>query len=103
MGHARALIGKDDADAMADEIVKNNLSVREAEKLAAGDAKPKSKKSKAAKVVQPFDANTAALEGDLGALLGAKVKLDHKGEGGEVRISYTSLEQLDSLCERFGL
>jgi len=103
MGHARALIGKDDADAMADQIVKNGLTVREAEKLASGDSKPKAKKSKAGKTVEPFDANTAALEGDLGAVLGAKVKLDHKGEGGELRISYTSLEQLDSLCERLGL
>jgi len=102
MGHARALIGNDDADALADEIVKNGLTVRDAEKLASRGASPKPKK-KAAKVVEPFDANTAALEGDLGALLGAKVKLDHKGEGGELRITYTSLEQLDSLCERFGL
>ncbi len=105
MGHARALIGKPDADAMADEIVKRGLTVREAEKLAGGDTKPKAKakKPKAGKIAQPYDANTAALEADLSAALGAKVTLDHNGEGGELRISYTSLEQLDGLCERFGL
>lgn len=101
-GHARALVGKDDADAMADEIVKKSLTVRDAERLASGGAKP-GKAAKPAKVVEPLDADTVALEADLGAALGAKVKLQHKGQGGELVISYTSLEHLDGLCERFGL
>ena len=104
MGHARALIGKDDADAMADQIVKRSLTVRDAERLATGEksAAPKTKLAPAS-ATQPTDANTAALEADLGAALNAKVKLEHKGQGGELVISYTSLEHLDSLCERFGL
>jgi len=101
-GHARALIGKSDADAMADDIVKRGLTVRDAERLAGGNAKP-SKKKKQTDSREPFDANTAALEADLGAVLGAKVKIDHAGKGGQLTISYKDLEQLDSLCERFGL
>ena len=104
MGHARALIGKDDADAMADEIVKRSLTVRDAERLASGE-KPSAANPKAstAATPQPTDANTAALEADLGAALSAKVKLEHKGQGGSLTISYTSLEHLDALCERLGL
>jgi len=101
-GHARALVGKSDADAMADDIVKRGLTVRDAERLAGGSAKPAKRKKQAA-VSEPFDANTAALEADLGAVLGAKVKIDHSGKGGQLMISYTDLEHLDSLCERFGL
>ena len=101
-GHARALVGKSDADAMADDIVKRGLTVRDAERLAGGSAKPAKRKKQAA-VSEPFDANTAALEADLGAVLGAKVKIDHSGKGGQLMISYTELEHLDSLCERFGL
>lgn len=104
MGHARALIGKDDADAMADDIVKRGLSVRDVERLASGDAKPKpAGKKKAANTFVPSDANTASLEADLGAALGAKVKIEHKGQGGELTISYASLEQLDTICEQLGL
>lgn len=107
MGHARALIGKDDADAMADEIVRRGLTVREAEKLALGGAKPESAPrtpvSAIGTPIEPFDANTVALEADLGAALGAKVSIAHKGEGGQLTIDYKSLEQLDSICERLGL
>ena len=105
MGHARALIGKDDADAMADEIVRRGLTVREAEKLASGDPKPtpRTPVSAIGSPIEPFDANTAALEADLGAALGAKVSIAHKGEGGRLTIDYKSLEQLDSICERLGL
>lgn len=101
-GHARALIGKSDADAMADDIVKRGLTVRDAERLASGGTKPVAKNKKTENR-GPFDANTAALEADLGAALGAKVKIDHAGKGGKLLISYTDLEHLDSLCERFGL
>jgi len=32
--------------------------------------------------------------------LGMIVAIDHKGKGGELRVSYRSLEQLDELCRR---
>ncbi len=102
-GHARALIGKSDADAMADDIVKRGLTVRDAERLAGGTAKVSKKKKKPTAASEPFDANTAALEADLSAALGAKVKIDHAGKGGQLTITYNDLEQLDSVCERLGL
>lgn len=103
MGHARTLIGKEDAEALADQIVKRDLSVRDAEKLALGDLPAKSRGAKPKQEFEPLDANTAALEADLGALLSAKVKLEHKGQGGQLVISYTSLDHLDAVCEKLGL
>lgn len=101
-GHARALIGKRDAEAMADDIVKRGLTVRDTERLAAGATKTAKKKKNAVATV-PTDANTAALEADLGAAIGAKVTIEHMGKGGHLTISYKDLEQLDSICERLGL
>ena len=49
------------------------------------------------------DADTAALEADLAAALGAPVSIDHRGEGGVIAISYKSLSMLDDICERLRL
>jgi len=88
-GHARTLIGRDDAVARAKEIVEGLLSVREAEQRSA------THKSSKRKVVLK-DPNTRALEESVSNSLGLKVQVIHKGsKGGEVRIAYKTLEQLD--------
>ncbi|MAY26681.1 MAG: chromosome partitioning protein ParB [Polycyclovorans sp.] len=101
-GHARALITADDPAALAREVIKKGLSVRETEKLA---KKPVgnifSDGSKARQRPNPEkDADTKALEGDLSANLGMKVALNHKPgqEKGQITISYESLDELDTLC-----
>ena len=33
-------------------------------------------------------------------VLGLRVAIEHKGQGGEIRIRYKTLEQLDGLCRR---
>lgn len=105
-GHARPLIGHDDAEVLAERIVSKGLSVREAEKLAKGDAAKAAASNGSAAQGQGAampDANTVALQSDLGAALGTKVRIDHQGEGGRVIIDYKSLDHLDELCEKFGL
>lgn len=106
VGHARALIAYYDAEALADEAVRKNLSVREVENRIRNDAATlgnqlanaeKSRKQPRA------DADTEALQADLSAALGAKVKIEHKGKGGRLVIKYKSLDQLDELCEKLGL
>jgi ParB family transcriptional regulator, chromosome partitioning protein len=93
-GHARTLIGVDDPEARAREIVEGALNVRRAEQQA------KSKSGGAPKP-HPKDADTRALEESTSNRLGLKVQILHKGEkGGEVRIAYRSLEQLDDLIRR---
>lgn len=100
-GHARALVGRDDALALAQDIVSKGLSVRQAEALTrdggAKAGKPGAGKA-AAKSVK--DADTLALEHDLAALLGLKVDINDHGGRGTVVVHYESLEQLDQVLAR---
>lgn len=102
-GHARALIGHPDARELARDAVARNLSVREVEALVGAKSKkansPKSTTTNAKK-----DADTTSLEGDLSAALGATVEINHRtGGAGVVTIKYGSLDQLDAICEKFGV
>ncbi len=99
-GHARALVTADDPAALAREIVKKGLSVREAEALAKR-AKPTAKKTAPPTHVKK-DADTRALENDLTAALGFKVSIDHNETSGKgaVQIRYASLEELDDICAK---
>jgi ParB family chromosome partitioning protein len=93
-GHARTLIGVDDPEAAARLIVDSALNVREAEQRS---------KRKPPKPWEPFPKNpdTRALESSLSNMLGLKVEiLDQGDRGGELRIAYKTLEQLDDLCRR---
>jgi ParB family chromosome partitioning protein len=93
-GHARTLIGRDDAEARAKEIVAGLLSVREAEQRSASHKSSKRK-------VALKDPNTRAWEESVTNALGLKVQVIHKGsKGGEVRIAYKTLEQLDEINRR---
>lgn len=97
-GHARALVNTQNPSELARQIIRGNLSVREAEALVrkGGAEIQKRPQPKAPKK----DADTRAIEADLSAHLGVKVEIDHKsgGKSGEVRLKYKDLEQLDDLC-----
>jgi ParB family chromosome partitioning protein len=94
-GHARALIGRDDAAQLAARIVKDGLTVRDVEALTQdrGTGKTKRQKSK--------DADTKAAEAELGEALGLGVEIRKgKGEKGELRIRYATLDQLEDIRHR---
>lgn len=93
-GHARPLVGRADAEAIATRVVNLGLSVRQVEALTQDRlAKPKRAKSK--------DADTRAAEAELHEALGLAVEIRKgKGEKGELRIRYTSLDQLEDLRHR---
>jgi ParB family transcriptional regulator, chromosome partitioning protein len=97
-GHARALLGVSDPDAMARLVVARALNVRQTEALARADnpGAPRAPRPAA------MDPNTVALERDLSQRLGLSVKVSPKGEGGVVTIAYSSLDQLDGLLRRLG-
>ena len=103
MGHARAIAAAPDPEALTREIVTKGLSVRQAEALARrrkpgiADAIARGSARQAAKTV---DADLLALERQLGDILGLKVQVVHKGQGGAVTLNYTSLDQLDMICQR---
>jgi ParB family chromosome partitioning protein len=94
-GHARALIGRADAAALAARIVKEGLTVRQVEALSQdrAPAKAKTRKSK--------DADTRAAEAELADALGLDVEIRAgRGETGELRIRYASLDQLEDVRRR---
>ncbi len=95
MGHARAILsveGKANQIDAARRIVKNGLSVREAESIAKKTSRHHDSPKK--------DPQIASLEDRLIKILGTKVRLLHKGrKGGRIEIEYYSLEELDRLLE----
>ena len=98
-GHARALLGQPDPEALAKAIVEQGLNVRQAEAIAqeraATSGKIATPRPRAGK-----DADTVALEKRLSDALGLVVSIAHRGEGGELKIRYKSLEQLDGVIRR---
>ncbi|MGE5561736.1 MAG: ParB/RepB/Spo0J family partition protein [Bacillota bacterium] len=101
MGHARAVAAARDPEALTREIIAGGLTVRQAEDRAR-QAKPAAagRAAKAASQAQPVDADLQALERQLGDMLGLKVQVAHKGQGGTVTLHYSSLDQLDMICQR---
>ena len=100
-GHARSLLSVADPDQVAKQIVAQGLTVRDVERIVqteqargAGETRPS---VKAARDESP---DIRALEAGLSGTLGLVVKLDHRGEAGEIRIRYKSLEQFDALCAK---
>ena len=93
-GHARPLVGRADAEALAARTVNLGLSVRQVEALTQErTAKPKRAKSK--------DADTRAAEAELREALGLDVEIKKgKGEKGELRIHYATLDQLEEVRHR---
>jgi ParB family chromosome partitioning protein len=98
-GHARTLVTAEDPAGLARRIIEGGLSVRQAEALAQQPAQNDNGPRSAPKSVAK-DADTTALEKLLSDASGLKVAISHKEKGGEVRISYRTLEQLDELCRR---
>jgi ParB family chromosome partitioning protein len=97
MGHARAIITAPDPEALAAQVVERGLSVREAERLAQA-ARPAAQRQ--ARLPKESDADIAALEQQLGDLLGLKVKISYGGGAGAVTLGFSSLDQLDLICQR---
>lgn len=115
MGHARALVGLPNAEALAEQIVRESLNVRQAEALAQG--KPltqeapaaKSEKKQSKNKVISFsssgnkDQDILQLEAMLSDNLGLKVAMyTRSAQSGEVVISYESLVELDEVLRRLG-
>jgi ParB family transcriptional regulator, chromosome partitioning protein len=95
--HGRTVITIEDEEArkkLCDKIVKEGLSVRETEKLAAEIGKPKKKPVKKTK-----NANVAKVERELKDALGTKVNINQKGNKGKIEIEYFSKDELERLLE----
>ena len=105
MGHARAVATAEDPDELARIIIAKGLSVRQAEgwarreRIRPGPGADIGRAS-ARNAAKAVDADLDSLQRQLGDILGLKVQVSHKGQGGAVTLHYSSLDQLDMICQR---
>ncbi len=99
-GHARALIGTPDAEAIAMQVVKDGLSVRAVEDMMRKKSTDGTSSTSAPRrPLSEKDADTKALEADLAASTKMAISIEHNaGGGGTVAITYKTLDDLDRLC-----
>ena len=98
-GHARALVGREDAEQVAKDIVTKGMNVREVEALVQ-DRKGGGQSSapRAATPGLQKDADTKAAEREIADCLGLAIEIaPGKGEAGEIIIRYRSLEQFETV------
>jgi ParB family transcriptional regulator, chromosome partitioning protein len=102
MGHARTLIGVENAEAIARTIEEKGLSVRETERLTnqvKGKTEAKAPRGSGTAVAR--DSDIVALEHHLSDILGVKIQIAHRADGvGTLTMQYSTLDQLDMLCQR---
>ncbi len=100
-GHARAALGSANPEALIDLAIEKGLSVRDVEARAreSRDAHLETKSMPPKPAIEK-DVDTEALEADISRELGLVVDIRHGREGGEIRIKYRDLEQLDEVCKR---
>jgi ParB family transcriptional regulator, chromosome partitioning protein len=97
-GHARALIGHDDAETLAKEIVKRGLNVRDVEALVMGRKAGGAPNSSSKPEPSQKDADTRAAEREMSDALGLSVMINPaSGEAGEVVVRYKTLEQFETI------
>ena len=95
-GHARALIGREDAETLARRIVEEDLTVRAVEALVQAEIAPAAAPNPGRPGGEDKDADTRAFEKDLSDALGLKVEIKPgSGESGIITIEYGNFEQLD--------
>ena len=101
-GHARALVGAGDAEALANSAVEHNLSVREVEEMVRREnARLTHSAQYVPKEAQP-NTDLATIEAHLQEFLGMPIRIkgDLKGRKGALTIQYRTLDQLDLICQR---
>lgn len=101
MGHARALVGAEDAQAMAEAAVARQLSVREVERMLRRRPGAPVRRARAERS-NADTADIAAVQGHLEEFLGLSVRIntDADPRSGAVTIRYRTLDQLDLICQR---
>ena len=102
MGHARALIGHDDAEMLARSAADSGMSVRELERAARRPEPTKGRDKTASRRAAEVDEDIAAVQRHLEEFLGLPVKIVAEGNPskGAVTVRYRTLDQLDLICQR---
>lgn len=98
-GHARALVGLDDAELLAQQIVKQNLNVRQVEELVARRKNVNINENQV-KTPKEKDEDICDIERELIKSLGLRIKISpNKQGGGKVVLQYASVAELDMIVE----
>jgi ParB family chromosome partitioning protein len=97
MGHARALLASPDPVTHGQQVLNKGLSVRQTERLVKAKAAKGPPRVRGESVAE---ADIRALERQLSELIGLKIQIKHQGKMGSVTLQYSSLEQLDMICQR---
>ena len=103
MGHARAVATSPDPEELTREVIAKGLSVRQTEQRAKAEKPGPAQdiaRGSARNYAKPLDADVLALERQLGDTLGLRVQIVHNGQKGTVTLHYSSLDQLDMICQR---
>ena len=109
MGHARALLPLPGASqvALAQKIIAQGLSVREAERLSAALARVGgqmgAQKPKKASDTPTTDPDLRRLSREIADLIGLSAEFKLKGKGGELRIRFSKADELDALFKKLGI
>jgi ParB family transcriptional regulator, chromosome partitioning protein len=99
-GQARpllALASPEEQTALAERAVRDGLSARDLERLAAAPPRPTLRKPK--KPDRPAEVHTAAAEEDLTRRLQTRVEIRRQGQGGHLRLHFHSEEELMRLYD----
>ena len=95
-GHARALVGRDDAEALAKRVIERGMTVRDIEalvQLPVGEGDPHRRREK--------DPDTLAFEREVSDALGLRVEIKKgSGENGTLKIRYRNYDQLEYVKQR---
>ncbi len=97
MGHARALLASAEPVVHGQQVLSKGLSVRQTERLVKAKAAKGPPRVRGESVAE---ADIRALERQLSELIGLKIQIKHQGKVGSVTLQYSSLEQLDMICQR---
>ena len=93
-GHAKILVGLENAELLVDKIIKKKLSVRQTEALA------RLTKNKPLKIKSSKDANIIEMENQISSKIGMKVNINNKrNNSGTLIFEYKDIDQLDRIVQ----
>ena len=102
LGHAKLLINQASGENIADQIISNNLNVRETENLIREQNGFPSSRGNNFNKLKPLqkDSETLAIEASLSVDLGMEVNIEHFIKGGRISIQFQNLNQLDEIIHK---
>ena len=93
-GHAKILVGLENAELLVEKIIKKKLSVRQTEALA------RLTKNKPLKIKSSKDANIIDMENQISFKIGMKVNINNKrNNSGTLTFEYKDIDQLDRIVQ----